>query len=259
MFLGTKRPRLSRAEEAELAARRDAGDPVACNELVEANLPLAIHLAKPLMDGRNNEDLVAAGMLGLVKAAERFTPHNRGRARFATYATYWIRLEMRQWLHSDQLVAHPCYLRNRDVTCNRSRSPRAYERLLQNLERAAAARRDHESLTVTGRIMADEEMAVPADRPSPSQVACDTAESIEGVAPLLAPLSDVQRAVIIAHFGLDRRPQRNLSQIGKTLGLCRERIRQIKRDALKVMRDEISKDQHHCACFERRSPVADSA
>lgn len=85
---------LTQAEEVELARRIERGDRAAGDRLVEHNVRLVVALAnKHRWTGREFEDLVQDGMIGLIRATEKFDP-DRG-TRFGTYATWWVRNTMR--------------------------------------------------------------------------------------------------------------------------------------------------------------------
>ncbi|MBI3638039.1 MAG: sigma-70 family RNA polymerase sigma factor, partial [Candidatus Rokubacteria bacterium] len=83
-------PLLSKDEEAELARRARAGDEAAKQRFIEANLRLAVQVARRYLNrGLPLPDLIEEGNLGLLRAVEKFEPE-RG-LRFSTYATWWIR------------------------------------------------------------------------------------------------------------------------------------------------------------------------
>lgn len=172
------------------------------DELVETHLGLVGAIARAYASRRlDREDLIAAGRVGLIRAAERFDP-DRGFA-FSTYATFWIRQEIREALRlAAPLVAPP---------------------------------RPVQSIPQPNREVPIEEFA--GDNPAISR----GLESREDGAVLriaMERLSDRERLVITRRFGLDGEPSETLAAIGRRLSLTRERVRQIERSALDRLREE---------------------
>src|SRR6516165_1523500 len=103
-------PLLSRAEEADLSRRIQAGDMEARDHLVRANLRLVVNIARKYLGrGAGLEDLIAEGNLGLLRAVEGFDPAMN--TRFSTYASYWIKQSIRCYLiGTARTVRLPAYM-----------------------------------------------------------------------------------------------------------------------------------------------------
>lgn len=252
-----RRPLLTAAEERALAARIQAGDISARNELALANLRLVIATAKHFRGrGLPLEDLIAEGNLGLFRAARDYNP---ARARFSTYATWWIIQAIQDSIrNSPHPVRVPAYVRS----------------YLQKWHHAAAALEDQlgrppsraetaeamgcgaKWLQIAGRGLdaltaADvrvsygersyslDELAV--DPGAPPEAGVDHAELAELLAAGMDSLDDRERTVIRLRFGLDDEEPHTLKQVGETLGgLTRERVRQIEMRALAKLRERLA-------------------
>jgi RNA polymerase primary sigma factor len=245
-------PLLTPAAERELAYRIAAGDAAARDRLVRANLRLVVRIARDYRGkGLSLEDLVAEGNLGLVRAAEGFDP--AAGCRFATYASYWVKQSIRSALNK---------------TGHAVRLPHYASTLLGQWRRAEAELRDElsrppEREEVAGRlgltpkqarVVARAEKAVASGRTGGAEA--DLGEFVAGewTAPD-APLADAddRRAALAAverlgareatilrlRFGLGGDEPATLQQVGDTLGLTRERVRQIERDALAALRGRL--------------------
>ena len=114
---------LSAAEECALAEQIKAGDQAAEQKLVTANLGLVLHAVNSYKThGISPDDLIQEGNLGLIRAARHFDPQTHT-ARFATYATYWIRCYMVRALSSNSpLIQRPENLRLQRMRCREALS-----------------------------------------------------------------------------------------------------------------------------------------
>ena len=104
-------PLLTAEEERQLARRvREHSDPIAREQMVQANLRLVVNIAKDYSSpGMTLSDLVAEGNLGLIRAVEEFDPE--AGVRFSTYAAWWIKQSIRRALiNAGQPVHIPAYL-----------------------------------------------------------------------------------------------------------------------------------------------------
>jgi RNA polymerase primary sigma factor len=222
------------------------------NEMVLANLRLVVDLAKHY-NGRGLSllDLVQEGNIGLMKAAERFD-YRRG-FKFSTYATWWIRQGITRALaDQSRTIRIPVHM-----TENYQRVHKATRQLAQRLGRAPSLEEVAGTVkTTTDRvgqtIQAFQEVVsleypvgdgeallgdfIP-DRESP------TAESQVGrgeltyeVARALGALSPREEAVVRLRFGIGQGETMTLEEVGRTLGVTRERIRQIEAKALMKLR-----------------------
>jgi RNA polymerase primary sigma factor len=247
-------PLLPRERENELARRTRAGDAVAREELIRSNLRFVVAIAKRYVgNGVALEDLVNEGNLGLVRAAERFDPE-RGH-KFISYAVWWIRQAILHALseHS-RLVRLPM---NRVALAHKA--TRAAREMEQHLGREARPDEIASALNVTA---ADVEEVVTFSRPHLSLdepvgdsmddlTFVDQIEDTNSKQPdsvlnaeltnrslrrMLEGLGDRERTIISLYYGMENGEPLTLEQIGKRLGYTRERIRQIKEQAIEKLR-----------------------
>ena len=249
-------PLLSFAEEQELAARIATGDKEAANILVEHNLRLVVSVAKKYMGcGLSLLDLIQEGNIGLIKAAEKYDAAKG--FRFSTYATWWIRQTISRAL-SDQsrairIPANVAELSGKIkrvtgmLTQQLGRTPTEEEiakeldievdkvkvaiDMSQAVSSLDVAVGDDDDTTI-GDLQPDRN----AENPLANMVAEANREIIETV---FATLSDREAQVLRLRFGMDVDEPRTLEQVGKELGVTRERIRQIETKALRKMRNPL--------------------
>ena len=244
---------LSAVEERNLAARIRKGDAQARAELVEANLRFVITVAFKYQNrGIPLEDLISAGNLGLIVAAERFDG-TRG-FKFITYAVWWIR----------QSIQHTLKEYSRLV-----RLPSNRVDLLQRIYRYVSAQHPETSRWPGEEEIAEElgvslEMVKDTLAKGRHTVSLDATFGEEGSATLMATVADEseeppdallmrnslqkdigaalesldgrESLIIRLYYGLDGTQSMNLAEIGTKFGLTRERIRQIKEKALRRLR-----------------------
>lgn len=240
-------------QEQELGKRVVGGDAVARDRMIEANLRLVISIGKRYMNrGFPFSDIVEEGNLGLIKAVEKFN-YKRG-FRFSTYASWWIRQFIeRAIINQGKLIRLPVHVVER---LNRFMSN--VEQLGQELGREPRT----EELATRMKITEDEVVSLKqlirttCSLDSPISDRTDTylrdviedplsispAETAEGVLrreelmEWVRDLQDKERKVIMLRFGLDGGEAQTLEEIGQSLGLTRERVRQIETAALVKLR-----------------------
>ncbi|MFH1570799.1 MAG: RNA polymerase sigma factor RpoD/SigA [Gemmatimonadota bacterium] len=244
---------LSREREVELSTRIRQGDMEARNELVQANLRFVVDVAKHYQNrGLSLPDLISAGNLGLLIAAERF---DGGRGfKFISYAVWWIRQSILQAVAEQaRTVRLPLnklsQLREISEASRRLGQGREVEPDVEEI----AAELDipaedviHTVLSARAVRSLDESFDSDDDRnlldtlSDHSQGAPDSAlvsqSAQRHVDQFLQCLDGRERYVIQRYFGLDGDEPLTLDQIGEYLGVTRERIRQIKERALSRLR-----------------------
>jgi RNA polymerase nonessential primary-like sigma factor len=245
---------LTAAEEKKIARRIQKGDESARHRMIESNLRLVVKIARRYINrGLPLLDLIEEGNLGLIHAVKKFDPE-RG-FRFSTYATWWIRQTIeRAIMNQSRTVRLPIHIiKDINAVLRASRSLRHsqeanpttadiaefMDRNVEDVERLLAL---HNRVTIgsSGNGGANEDRGpldtLPARREAePSQCA-----QRDGVYAILDrwvfKLNDKQRAVVERRFGLHGYRRLTLEEIGREIGVTRERVRQIQLDALKNLR-----------------------
>ena len=245
-------PLLTRAEEAELARRKDAGDEQAKKRLIESNLRLVMSITRnytkagvPLLD------LIQEGNLGLIRAVEKFD-HTMG-YKLSTYATWWIRQAVTRAL-ADQgrTIRLPVHVAEQVRRLLRSR-----RQLAQKLNREPTLAELAKEAQLTDEKVRDllelVEDPVSLDTPvgdgdslygdmiedaNAAQPEAQTATQLRHseLARALSTLNPRMRHVLSLRFGLDGNHPKTLEEVGSELGVTRERVRQLESRALRELR-----------------------
>ena len=244
---------ISAEEEVELAHRIKNGDRKALEKLTKANLRFVVSVAKQYQNqGLSLPDLINEGNIGLLKAAEKFD-ETRG-FKFISYAVWWIRQSILQALaENSRLVYLPLNQVNNLTKIHRFLSDFAQknERTPSNEEIAEALDIDVEKVKTimqsSGRPtsmdapLADDEGSCLLDLlqsrdGSNTERDLITGSLITEVSAAVKKLPERERKVVEMFFGLNG-PEMNLEDIGRELHLSRERVRQLKEKALKLLRE----------------------
>ncbi len=242
---------LTRAEELELARRKDRGDEAAKRQLIESNLRLVISMARAYSSsGVPLLDLIQEGNMGLMRAVEKFDA-SRG-YKLSTYATWWIRQSMSRAI-ADQArtirlplhvldVIKKLHRANRMLTQKLGREPLVAElaaELKLPAERVIELQRMIEDpVSLEGPVGDGEsnfsEMVEDTNIRQPETLLVSRQREQELQA-ALEELNERTRHVLEARFGLNDREPATLEQVGAEIGVTRERVRQIETRALREL------------------------
>ena len=248
-----KEPMITPEEEVVLAHRIHNGDDEALEQLTKANLRFVVSVAKQYQgQGLGLIDLINEGNVGLITAAKKFD-ETRG-FKFISYAVWWIRQSILQALaENSRLVYLPLNQVNNLTKIHRFLSDFAQknERTPSNEEIAEALDIDVEKVKTimqsSGRPtsmyapLADDEGSCLLDLlqsrdGSNTERDLITGSLITEVSSAVKKLPERERKVVEMFFGLNG-PEMNLEDIGRELHLSRERVRQLKEKALKLLRE----------------------
>ena len=243
---------LTRDEEFDLARRIRQGDKAALDKLVNSNLRFVVSVAKKFLNqGLSYMDLIAEGNIGLITAAKRFD--ERREFRFISYAVWWIRQAIQKAIAEQTNTVR--------LPINRSQQAQRMKRVSQQLEqkfqRKVCEDEIAEKMDLDPRkmnqIRAANKPMVSLDKPlyDDDVTLADTLADPEELTPddsyvageLQAELADAmsllsprEKDIVVRYYGLGTEDTASLETIGQDINLSRERVRQIRNQALGKMR-----------------------
>jgi RNA polymerase primary sigma factor len=245
---------LTPARERQLVMAAAAGDPDACEELVDAFLPAIAGVARLYRNvpAVERTELLQEGVVGLLRAIRRFDPSLN--TPFWAYATWWVRQGMQQLISE---VARPTVLSDRAQrglarirearrahaeTEGREPSPSELAALaglsLEQVQSLLAAERTPQPLDAgandDGPSGVGETLADPVAEEEYERVM--TRLEIETIRDLTKTLDAREREILYLHYGLEGAPPQTLRSIGETIGISAERVRQIEEQTLEKLR-----------------------
>jgi RNA polymerase primary sigma factor len=257
-----KHPLLTAEEEIELAKRIERGDLEAKDRMINSNLRLVISVARKYQgQGLPLGDLIQEGMLGLIRAVEKFDW--RKGFKFSTYGTLWIRQAIGRGLaNSGRTVRLPVHIVARARKIADAERKLAVELGRQPTDEEIAAhvelpldevidirRADRGPTSLDQGVGEDGETAlgdlIAGDGPSIEDYV-STEMGSAALRQAVGTLPENERTVITLRFGLDREEPQALRETGRRLGLSSERVRQLEDQALR----RLSKDDSVAALRE---------
>ena len=240
-------------EEVELARRIREGDQVALNKLVNANLRFVVSTAKQYQgSGLRLSDLINEGNIGLVKAAKRFD-ETRG-FKFISYAVWWIRQSILQAISQNSRMVRLPLNKIGEI----SKIKKVFSSLEQTLQRPPSAAEIANELDTTStkvklamknsgkhlsmdapfedgessnlyNVIASNDTSSPDDKMIKDSLSTDISQALK-------TLPDRESEVLRLYYGLGQRPPKSLGEIGELFDITRERVRQIREKAIRMLR-----------------------
>ncbi len=243
---------LTREEEYELARRIRAGDKSALDKLVNSNLRFVVSVAKKFLNqGLSYMDLIAEGNIGLITAAKRFD--ERREFRFISYAVWWIRQAIQKAIAEQTNTVR--------LPINRSQQAQRMKRVSRVLEQKLHRKIDEEEIAEVmqldprklGQIRAasspmvsldqslyDDDLTLADTLSDPGELnpyqGYVSDELEEELARAMDLLTSREKDIVLRYYGIGTEETSSLETIGQDINLSRERVRQIRNQALAKMR-----------------------
>ncbi len=250
---------LTADQEKELARAIAVGDTAARDRMVRANLRLVVNIARGYTGkGLVLQDLIEEGNLGLLRAVEGFDPDMN--TRFSTYASYWIKQSIKRALvNTAKTIRIPAYMvellakwrrATNKLTDELNRPPTHEEvaklldlpkKKLAIIKKAIRVYNSAPQSDQGGEGWSIDEMLMDNRSKSPDVEMGDN-EDLKHVMVLLEKMDKREATVLRMRFGLDDEEPKTLKEIGESLGLTRERVRQIESEALAKLNESLCAD-----------------
>jgi len=251
-------PLLTFEEEIKYAKLIRKGDQDARAKMIESNLRLVVKIARKYFNrGVDFLDLIEEGNLGLIRAVEKYNP-DLG-FRFSTYAIWWIRQNIeRAIMNQSRTVRLPVHMihelnayliTSREILKTEDRGildievANKLKKSVADVQEISQLNQHTISLDNTDRNHPERSLgdAIP-DEKAPNPIDVLTNEHFkDAIAKSVGELTEKQRIVLCKRFGLMGHEKETLEQVGLSIGLTRERVRQIQISALKCLREIIKK------------------
>ncbi|MBV8801504.1 MAG: RNA polymerase sigma factor RpoS [Gammaproteobacteria bacterium] len=249
-------PLFTPEQEVHYARLVQKGDQAARTKMIESNLRLVVKIARRYYNrGLEFLDIIEEGNLGLLRAVEKFDPE-RG-FRFSTYATWWIRQTIeRAIMNQSRTIRLPIHVIRelntylavaREIMKTQDHAP-SYQEIADKLDKPVEDVQNMLELnehmisldiligneTTTGRPLVD--AIADKHKSDPAELLSDEHFNIH-LEECLKELNEKQYDVLCRRFGLMGYERQTLEEVGHTIGLTRERVRQIQMSALKALRE----------------------